>query len=45
MWMELEGIMLNEISQLEKQIPYDLSYIFNIKNKTDEDGESEEKIK
>ena len=30
-WMVLEGIMLNEISQTERQMPYDFTY--NLKNK------------
>ena len=29
-WMDLEGIMLNEI----RQILYDITYIWNLKNKT-----------
>ena len=34
-WMELESIMLSEISQVvEKQIPYDLIYKWNLTNKT-----------
>ena len=33
-WMEFEGIMLSEISQTERQIPYDLIYIWSLeKNK------------
>ena len=32
MWMDLEGIMLGEISQTEKrQILYDLTYMWNLK--------------
>ena len=30
-WMEREGIMLSEISQSEKDIPYDFTYIWNLK--------------
>ena len=32
-WIELENIMLSEISQ--RQIPYDFTYMWNLKNKTD----------
>ena len=32
-WMELESIMLSEISQGEGQIPYDLTFNWNIINK------------
>ena len=31
--MDLEGIMLSEISQKERKIPYDFTYIWNLKNK------------
>ena len=32
-WMEFfEGIMLSEISQTERQILYDLTYMWNLKN-------------
>ena len=33
-WMDLEGIMLSDISQREKQILYDITYMWNLKNKT-----------
>ena len=34
-WMDLEGIMLSEISQTEKdKILYDITYTWNLKNKT-----------
>ena len=34
-WMELESIMLSEISQaVKRQIPYDLTYKWNLINKT-----------
>ena len=35
-WMELESIMLSEISQAvgKRQIPYDLTYKWNLINKT-----------
>ena len=33
-WMDLEGIMLSEISQTEKdKIPYDFTYVWNPKTK------------
>ena len=38
-WMELEYIMLNEISH-ERQIPYDLTHMWNLRKKTDEHMES-----
>ena len=30
-WMPLEIIILNEVSQKERQIPYDITYIWNLK--------------
>ena len=30
-WMDLEGIMLSEISQRERQISYDNTYMWNLK--------------
>ena len=33
-WMELESIMLSEMSGGERQIPYDLTYRRNLMNKT-----------
>ena len=33
-WMELESIMLSEISRAVKDIPYDLTYKWNLINKT-----------
>lgn len=30
-WVDLEGIMLNEISQTEKEIPYDLNCMWNLR--------------
>ena len=36
-WMDLEGIMLCEINQIKKdQTPYDFTYMWNLKNKTNE---------
>ena len=30
-WMDLEGILVSEVSQRERQIPYDLAYMWNLK--------------
>ena len=39
-WMELEGIMLREINQ--RQIPYDFTHMWNLRNETnDHRGEKE----
>ena len=35
-WMDLEGIMLSEISQTEREIWYVLTYMWNLKNKANE---------
>ena len=36
-WMDLEGIMLSEISQNgERKIPYDFTHVWNLRNKTNE---------
>ena len=35
-WMELETLILSEISQKEKQIPYDITYIWNLIQGTNE---------
>ena len=32
-WMDLEGMMLNEISQAERQRPCGYTYMWNLKNK------------
>ena len=32
-WIDQESITLSEISLIEKKIPYDLSYLWNLKNK------------
>ena len=32
-WMDLESIMLSEISQSERQLPYDFTYMWNLMNK------------
>ena len=37
MWVELECIMLSEISQVrERQIPFDFTHMWNLRNKIDE---------
>ena len=33
-WMDLEGIMLSEISQRERQVSYNITYMWNLKNTT-----------
>ena len=33
-WMGMEGITLSEMSDKERQIPYDITYMCNLKNKT-----------
>ena len=35
-WMQLEIIILSEISQKEREIPYDISYMWNLKYDTNE---------
>ena len=35
-WMELESITVSEISQLMKEIPYDLTYRRNLMNEKNE---------
>ena len=30
-WMDLKSIMLSEISQMERQIPYDFTHMWNLK--------------
>ena len=45
-WMELEYIMLSEISKSrERQIPYDFIHMWNLGNKTDEHTGREKKQK
>ena len=29
-WMKLETLILGEVSQKEKEIPYDITYIWNL---------------
>ena len=36
-WLELEGIMLSEISQSDKEL-YDLTDTWNLRNKTEDHG-------
>ena len=44
--MELEDIMLSEISQSEKDnYDYDPTYMWNLRNKTEDHGGREGKIK
>ena len=43
-WVELEGIMLSEISQT-KTIPYDFTDMCNLRNKTDEHRGREGKVR
>ena len=33
LWMDLGNIMLSEISQSEKEIPYDFTHMWNLMNK------------
>ena len=35
-WMQLEVIILSEVSQTERQIPYDITYMWNLKYGTSE---------
>ena len=35
-WMELEIIILSEVRQKERQIPYDITYMWNLKYDTNE---------
>ena len=35
-WMDLEGIMLSEVSQIEKDKYHVFNYTWNLKNKTNE---------
>ena len=43
-WMELEGIMLSEISQSEKDKNHDFTHMRTLKDKTDEHKGRETKI-
>ena len=33
-WMDLEGIMLSETSQRQRQMLYDITYMWNLKDTT-----------
>ena len=35
-WMDLEIIMLSEVSQTERQVSYDITYMWNLKYDTNE---------
>ena len=35
-WMNLENITLSKVSQTEKDILYDITYMWNLKNNTNE---------
>ena len=35
-WMDLEIVIPSEISQIERQISYDITYMWNLKNVTNE---------
>ena len=41
-WVELEGIMLINMSVRERQIPYDLTHMWKLRKKIDEHMEREE---
>ena len=40
-WMDLEGIMLSEMSDRERQILYVIIYMWNLKNKMNEYNKTE----
>ena len=40
-WMQLEVTMLNEMSSREKQIPYDFTHMWNLRNKTNKQRKKE----
>ena len=35
-WMNLELIILSEVSRRERQVSYDISYMWNVKSNTNE---------
>ena len=41
MWMNLEGVVLSEISHTEKEIVQDITYMWNLKNTTSEYNKKE----
>ena len=44
-WMELEGIMLSEIKQAEKELSYGFTYMWNIKNSMEDIRRKKGKMK
>ena len=42
-WIDLEGIMLSDKSVTERQIPYDLTHMWTLRNKTIKEKERETK--
>ena len=44
-WMELEGIMLSEISQVEKELPYVFTHMWILRNLTEDHGGGEREKK
>ena len=44
-WMKLECIMLSKMSQAKRQVPYDFTYMWNLKNSTKEHRGREGKIR
>ena len=43
-WIDLEGIMLNEMSDRERQILYNLTYMWNLKTKTNQPNKTETEL-
>ena len=43
MWMELQCIMLSDKSVRERQISYDFTHMWNLRNKTNEQREKKER--
>ena len=41
-WMDLEGMMLSEVIQTEKDKLYDFTYMWNLKNKATEQTEQKQ---
>ena len=42
-WMELKNIMLSEINQAVKDIPYDLTHKWNLINKTKKEAKKNQR--
>ena len=38
-WIELESIIFSQISQSDRQIPYDFTHMWNLRNKINEQKE------